>query len=208
MDPQTKEEFEKFMKDMQSGNGGDQMQMLNQMMGQMFAGMGATPGDGSSADGTQGKMPAGFQNNLGDMFKNFEDNPEYDQLANNLLSEFMDKDILEEPLVDSQKKYVEYLAENKDKLSPSDKDRFTQQLRCVEEILVIVRTDSENKDKMIAKFEEMQEYGQPPEPLLNAFGGDSPFAAFTNPAGNNSESSANSAGELPQMPNPNDCSIF
>lgn len=35
------------------------------------------------------------------MFKNFEDNPEYDALANHLLQEFMDKDILEEPLLDS-----------------------------------------------------------------------------------------------------------
>jgi peroxin-19 len=58
------------------------------------------------------------------MFKNFEDNPEYDALANHLLQEFMDKDILEEPLVDSQKKYVEYLAANKSKLSAEEIQRY------------------------------------------------------------------------------------
>lgn len=93
------------------------------------------------------------------MFKNFEDNPEYDALANHLLQEFMDKDILEEPLVDSQKKYVEYLAANKSKLSAEEIQRYENQQRCIDEILTIVRSEPNNKDKMIAKFEEMQEYG-------------------------------------------------
>ncbi|KAL4468177.1 hypothetical protein ABPG72_017158 [Tetrahymena utriculariae] len=216
-DPNMKQEYEQFMKEM-GEDGGKGMQFMNTIIGQMFQGMNLNvpgeaqqPGNAQNQQGNQfqgGQMPDlnAFQNKFGDMFKNFEDNPEYDALANHLLQEFMDKDILEEPLVDSQKKYKEYLEQNKDKLTAEDKERYEKQQKCIDEILEIVQKESNNKDKMIAKFEEMQEYGQPPEPLVNAFGGESPFAAFTQPQ---QQQQPGNQG-MPNMMggDPQDCNIF
>ncbi|EAR93628.2 Pex19 family protein (macronuclear) [Tetrahymena thermophila SB210] len=221
IDPNMKQEYEQFMKEM-GEDGGKGMQFMNQMLGQMFQGMnlnvpgeGQQPGNAQNQQGNDfqgGQMPDfnAFQNQFGDMFKNFEDNPEYDALANHLLQEFMDKDILEEPLVDSQKKYKEYLEQNKDKLTAEDKERYQKQQKCIDEILEIVQKEPNNKDKMIAKFEEMQEYGQPPEPLINAFGGESPFAAFTQPQPQQQQQQQPGFQGMPNMMggDPQDCNIF
>ncbi|EGR30315.1 hypothetical protein IMG5_135120 [Ichthyophthirius multifiliis] len=60
---------------------------------------------------------------------------------------------------------------------------------------------------MIEKFEEMQEYGQPPAPLLNAFGGESPFNLFTQQS--NSQQNSNSNNNNNIGGNPQDaCNIF
>ncbi len=67
----------------------------------------------------------------------------------------MDKDILEEPLKDAKQNYEKVLGEDKDKLSKEDFDRYTLQLNCINEIMDLLKTNPNDKDKMIEKFEKM-----------------------------------------------------
>lgn len=50
MDPQMKQEYEKFMQEMASGDGSSQMNFLNQMMGNMFSDLGGAKKEGTGAD--------------------------------------------------------------------------------------------------------------------------------------------------------------
>ena len=43
------------------------------------------------------------------MFEKLENNPQMDELADQLLYQFMEKDILEEPLNEAKKNYAEFL---------------------------------------------------------------------------------------------------
>lgn len=72
---------------------------------------------------------------MDDMFKNMENNPNLDNLADHLLKEFMEKDILEEPLKEAKENYSKYLEENDEKLSDEDKDKYVNQMVCIEDIL-------------------------------------------------------------------------
>ena len=91
----------------------------------------------------------------------------FDSMAQNFLREFMDKDILQEPLLEAKKNYETYLGENKEKLNETDKTNYTEQYNCINKLLEVIEKEPENKEQMINIFEKMHDYGMPPEGILN-----------------------------------------
>lgn len=87
----------------------------------------------------------------------------------------MNKDMLEEPLKETQSLYQKYLAENKDKLSAEDFQRYAKQFEYVNALLLQLQTNPENKEKLISLFEGMQAQGDPPKEVLST---DNPFLNF------------------------------
>ena len=87
-----------------------------------------------------------------------------EDVANKLLNKFMDKEILEEPLQETKKAYEEIFANpSKVKASEDDLERYRKQYLVVNDILAQLQKDPNNKEALIKKFEEMQQYGTPPE---------------------------------------------
>ncbi|KRX06812.1 hypothetical protein PPERSA_11457 [Pseudocohnilembus persalinus] len=183
-DPQTDKEFQEFMKQMKDGLGlGEDEQGLGDvggMVSQLLQGLSGQQQEGQNKQGNNNNKD---NNKSDDMFKNFDQNGDFmDQLADNLLKEFMDKDILLEPLKDAKENYSKYLEENEGKIDEKDYDKYVNQLACIDEILEIIDKDPNNKQDMIAKFEKMQEFGTPPPELLASWK-NSPFQAFAQMAG-------------------------
>ena len=122
---------------------------------------------GPDAGGEQpGVAEAQLKNMLQGLMQNV-DNENFDSVAQNFLREFMDKDILQEPLLEAKKNYETYLAENKAKLNETDLKNYTEQYNCIMQLLGVIENEPENKEKMINIFEKMHDYGMPPEGILN-----------------------------------------
>ncbi len=93
---------------------------------------------------------------------NFED------VANNLLHTFMDKELLKEPMEETKLAY-EATFKNPD-VEPKDQERYHKQYEVVLEILEQLEKNPDNKQGLIEKFEKMQSFGNPPKGIEHGFG--------------------------------------
>ena len=207
------------MKNLQ--NGGDNQESMNQltnMMGDLFKNMGGPNGSkeptGEDHKEDDGGAHPDLSKKFEEMFSKFEKTPHFDNFATKLLHEFMDKEILEEPLKEAKKSYETYLCEKGTQISTEEFDRFKNQEKCIDELLVTLDKEPNNKDHLIVLFEKMQEYGAPPEEITKNIEKDNPFKMFQNMQ----EMSENQANQQ-QMPNmgnmnldpnmdPNNCRLF
>lgn len=87
-------------------------------------------------------------------------NPDMDDMANRLLLDFMDKEILEEPLKDAQESYKKLLLDQN--LTPEQLKLYKGQQEIIEKILIELKNENYSKEKLVTLFEEMQELGDPP----------------------------------------------
>jgi hypothetical protein len=104
--------------------------------------------------------------------------PVLEKLADEFLHMFMEKDILEEPLKEARESYETYLAKMPDNVPQEDKDRYLNQYDCLKKLLQILDNNPDKKEELIKTFEKMQEYGNPPDDIVNAMGKD-PLNAMT-----------------------------
>ena len=74
----------------------------------------------------------------------------------------MDKSLLEEPLKETDQNYKKYLKEQQEKGGTIEQNHKKQHA-VVKKILEALDKQPNNKAKLIALFEEMQQYGNPPE---------------------------------------------
>ena len=102
----------------------------------------------------------------------------FDKVTNMLLEQFMEKDILYEPLLSAKKELEQNLA--KDSIDSKDRDQMKGQLNIIGQLLETFDKEPNNKPKLIDLFEEMNKTGSfmdiiskySPEhaPKQNAFG--------------------------------------
>lgn len=200
--PELEKEFTDFMKGLQGG-GDDQnsMNQLTNMMGDLFKNMGGppngVPGEGEEQKGPEDAHPE-LSKKFEDMFSKFEKTPQFDNFATKLLHEFMDKEILEEPLKEAKKSYESFLVEKGSQLSKEEVDRFKNQEKCIDELILALEKEPNNKDHLINLFEKMQEYGAPPDEISKNIEKDNPFKMFQN-----MQEMGENAGQQQQMPPPN-----
>lgn len=141
LDPELDQVFNSFMnklnQDPDSKNAfGDMNEMMKKMFQGGLGGAGAGPEAGAGDDMDEKQM---------------------DDMTNTLLMQFMDKDILYEPLTCANKELTENL--KKDNLEPKDREQMEAQLKIIKEIIHTFDTDGDNKTKLIAQFEEMNKIG-------------------------------------------------
>jgi len=143
----------------------DAMNQFSNLMSNLLSGMKLDEGTGEpgnadpNADAQLKGLLEGLMKGAGD------DN--FDSMAQNFLREFMDKDILQEPLLEAKKNYETYLDANKEKLNETDKTNYNEQYNCINKLLEVIEKEPENKEQMINIFEKMHDYGMPPEGILN-----------------------------------------
>ena len=79
----------------------------------------------------------------------------------------MNKDLLYQPLVECKASYEGYFKTKSEGISEQELIRFKKQYEIICAIIVTLDKDPENKDKLMKLFEDMQEYGQPPEGIAS-----------------------------------------
>jgi peroxin-19 len=150
------------------GNGDEAMNQLGNLLNELMGGMGGMAGANQTASNPEepGNDKDMMKKVFEDMMKNVNDG-DFDSVAQNLLKEFMDKEILYEPLQEAKKNYDEYLKANTDKIKDEDMKNYKGQYECIEKLIKICDSDANNKEEMIKTFEQMHEFGMPPEGILN-----------------------------------------
>lgn len=193
------------MKSLQNG-GDESINQLSNMMGDLFKNMANNSGDPNAKNEENKADDPEMSKKLEEMFSKFEKAPHFDNFANKLLYEFMDKEILHEPLKDAKKSYESFLLEKAASLSKEEVERFQNQEKCIDELLITLEEAPENKDHLINLFEKMQEFGAPPEEITNSIEKDNPFKMFQNMQEMN-ENQKNNNANIPNMGN-NECRLF
>lgn len=205
------------MKGLQGGGENpDSLNQLTNMMGDLFKNMGGVAGDnkgntGEDQKGNDEQHPE-ISKKFEEMFTKFENAPNFDNFATKLLHEFMDKEILEEPLKEAKQSYTSFLKEKAGQLGSDEIQRFMNQEKCIDELLETLDKEPNNKDHLITLFEKMQEFGAPPEEITKSIEKDNPFKMFQNMqemSGNQSQQQAPNMN-MPNMPNMNmdNCRLF
>ncbi|CAD8055896.1 unnamed protein product [Paramecium sonneborni] len=110
-------------------------------------------------------------------FEKLEQAPQFDELADKMLLQFMDKDVLEQPMKETYDAYNKFIQENKNKLNEEDLKKYEKQKDCVEKIIDQLNTNPNDKEKLIQLFENMQAEGDPPQEV---FGGNENPLNFIN----------------------------
>jgi len=142
------------------------MNQFAKMMGNLLNGMklddNADPNNPEQGGQADDQLKSILKNLMGNV-----ENENFDSMAQGFLREFMDKDILQEPLEEAKKNYESYLAEKGNELNETDKKNYTEQYNCILQLLEIIEKEPQDKEKMINIFEKMHDYGMPPEGILN-----------------------------------------
>ncbi|CAD8150709.1 unnamed protein product [Paramecium pentaurelia] len=112
-----------------------------------------------------------------DTFEKLEQAPQFDELADKMLLQFMDKDVLEQPMKETYDAYNKFIQENKNKLNEEELLKYKKQKDCVEKIIDQLNTNPNDKEKLIQLFENMQAEGDPPQEV---FGGNENPLNFLN----------------------------
>lgn len=141
LDPEMDKMFENFMQKVaQDPESGAAMKEMSEMMkGMKDMDFGRMFGDAAGA----GDGP--------------EDAAKFDKMTDMLLHQFMDKDILYEPLQSAQTEIKSSL--EKGEVDPKDREQMEAQLKIIGQLIETFDKDPANKEKIITLFEEMNKVG-------------------------------------------------
>lgn len=144
--------FEDFMSKIQQDP--ESKNAFNEM-GKMFENVFTQNGDGQEPLGEKFEKMMGGEEGA-------EENQNFDKMTDMLLSQFMDKELLYEPLCSAKtelRKAIDKHDKGEEMMEEKDKDVAVKQLACVEELVTLFENNSEDKQKMISIFERMNNLG-------------------------------------------------
>lgn len=159
-DEAIQKEYADFMKNIASNdNANDFLSQLNKLM--------------ESGVGDMIGMNNDFSNLLGSL----DDNNQFDSLTDNLINQFIDKDVIYEPLKEARQKVNEHI--NADKKNKNQKN--IKVLQILTEIINLMDTNSQTtptgRERIMQLFEELQEEGGLPEEIIQQSVKDNPEMA-------------------------------
>ncbi|KAJ2003553.1 Peroxisome chaperone and import receptor [Coemansia thaxteri] len=130
----------------------------------------------TAAQGAAGDM--GMMDELMRQMDQMGDDPQLDSLVDDVISQLMSKDVLQQPLKELDVEYPRYLEKNKDSLSAEDRARYEKQHSYVKQILALfaeTTDDAANDPRIVELMQKMQDCGQPPNELLKILAPDMEF---------------------------------
>ena len=83
-----------------------------------------------------------------------------------IMQQLLSKDVLYEPMRDIALKYPQWLESNRDALSAEDLARYRKQFEHLQELVRLYETSPNNFEGIVARLQEMQACGQPPEAII------------------------------------------
>jgi len=141
----------------------------------------------------------------------------FDKMTDMLLNQFMDRELLYEPLSTAREEISKAIKENKE-MPEEDRTKAIAQKECIDELIDLFDNEPENKEKMITVFEKLNQIGSlfeliqkyAPESSLNKEG-----TMNSNPLfGGSPMPGMPGMGGMPGMPgmggppNPEDCRLI
>ena len=185
--------FEDFMHKIESDPESKKaMDDMGKMFENVFSGM-------EGGEGAEGENP------FSEMMKGMEGGEEggFEKMTDMLLSQFMDKELLYEPLCSAKEeleKAMEKHEKKEIKMEEKDHQDAEQQLKCIDELIKLFDENSSDKEKMIAIFEKMNSLGSLFE-IVKKYNPDSKLSKEGDLGGLGSLLGGGMPG-MPQMPMP------
>ena len=159
-DEQIQKEYEAFMKNLGSNaNATDFLGQLNQLM------EGGLTGD-KNLDGDFGNILGGL-----------DEGNDFDMFTDNLIGQFIDKEVIYEPLKEARQKVDEHVNES----VANKTEKNIKILGILDNIIKLMDEDaqktSEGKEKVMQLFEDLQEQGGLPDEIVKTHINDNPEMA-------------------------------
>mmetsp|Transcript_26162 Transcript_26162/g.38725 ORF Transcript_26162/g.38725 Transcript_26162/m.38725 type:complete len:297 (-) Transcript_26162:1121-2011(-) len=106
-----------------------------------------------------------------------EDEDAMGNVADGMMKQLLSKEFMYEPMKDITERFPKWLAENKEKLSPEEYEKYGKQYQYFQRILHLYDYDPDNTARLTELMNDLQEFGQPPADIVNELAPDLEFDA-------------------------------
>jgi len=114
------------------------------------------------------KMMETLMKQMSGFMEENEDNPELKNTMESMMNDMLKKDSMYPPMKMLKEELPKFLEENVDNLDPADLERYNNQLDIVEEVCKIYEFEGEENNESVTQLLfRLQEFGSPPEALVN-----------------------------------------
>lgn len=100
-------------------------------------------------------------------FEKFGENEDFQGVIDNMMKQFLSKEVMYEPMKQISEKFPEWLAENQSKLEPEKYESYGKQYQYFQEIVNVYETEPDNIARLMELMKDMQDCDvQPPAEIL------------------------------------------
>lgn len=106
---------------------------------------------------------------MGSLMNDFEQlnsSQDSNDVVDGVMKQLLDKELMYEPMKEVCTRYPKWLAENKDRLSTEEYQKYGTQYQYFQRIVRLYETDPGNFDRLMELMQDIQEYGQPPVEII------------------------------------------
>jgi peroxin-19 len=94
------------------------------------------------------------------------DNTNPDALVESMMQQLLAKDLMYEPMKQVATAFPDWLQEKKSTLSEHEYQQRCQQYQCFQKLVHVYETDPTNTTQLMTLMQDVQEYGQPPNDIV------------------------------------------
>ncbi|KAL3141031.1 Natural resistance-associated macrophage protein [Trebouxia sp. C0010 RCD-2024] len=140
-----------------------------------FGGSSAAQSANLSLDGIDPEMITRLSQQLAALTEDAERIPANQQgagedmsgLVDGIMHQLLAKDVLYQPIQEIGSRYPQWLQDHRQRLSPEDLQRYSQQFQHIQEITRLYEQEPDNFPKLINLLQQMQACGEPPKEIVD-----------------------------------------
>lgn len=91
-----------------------------------------------------------------------------DDIVDGMMQQLLSKDLMYEPMKQVADQFPAWLEENEGTLPATDLERYKKQFHCFQALVNQYETDASDIDTLMKLMQEVQEFGQPPQAIIEA----------------------------------------
>jgi len=90
-----------------------------------------------------------------------------DAMIDGMMEQLLSKELMYEPMKQVAQKFPQWLQDHKDNLEPEEYSMREKQCGCFQKLVEMYETKPDNTRDLIELMQEVQEFGQPPQEIIN-----------------------------------------
>lgn len=150
-----------------TGENGDHTKVLDADIAKTLQGLAEAAGDMEGMDPTSAEaMGEEVMKKMMEDFEKMGEKQDFNGVIDGMMKQLLSKDVMFTPMTMICEKYPEWLADNEERLSVEDYDRYGKQYQYFQQILAVYETEPDNFPRLTELFQDMQETGQPPSEIV------------------------------------------
>ena len=142
---------------------------------------------------------------MGSIMNDFEQlntSKDSNDVVDGVMKQLLDKELMYEPMKEVCTRYPKWLAENKERLSNEEYQKYGTQYQYFQRIVRLYETDPGNFDRLMELMQDIQEYGQPPVEIIKELAPELQFDEEGMPMMDPMGGGGGMPGMMPGMPFP------